>query len=455
MSRIKQIISEQKYIFLISILLFAGIYGLNHYFPIILDDWTYSMMLDGSRVDSLWDIIEYQYAHYFSWGGRSVVHAIAQIMLASGVFWGDVINSIGYVALVLVIYYIANSGNKPSISLFIGINLLIWFLVPALVENIFWITGSANYLWGTLLVLLFMSFYCSAFLKNHSSDSWMKRISMLLFGIIAGWTNENLAIAMILFVICLMLFIRKEKQPLPKWMIWGLIGAFVGCAIMLLAPGNYVRNEGELGNLNPEGAEPVYMFYFYRFTSILKISTWYALIPTVIYLIFLLLYLKFKKEDNKRILLLSILFVITAGIATLAMVAAPIFPERVWFAILVLIFVATGLLYANLDFSRIYIKIPIYAIIGVTTLVFSYSYWLSLDDFMRIHAIWAERDRIINTEKQKGVKDVVIYGRFKASDCKLVRPKMGDIPLDSLVWMQNAYGQYMGVNSVKIFNKEN
>lgn len=453
MSYIKEVISEQKYIILISIVLFLGIYALNHYFPIILDDWTYSTM-EGRRVGFA-DILPYQYAHYFEWGGRSVVHAIAQFMLASGVFLGDVINSIGYVALVLTIYYIANRGNKQNISLFIGIGLLIWFLTPALIENVFWITGSANYMWGTLLILLFISFYCSAFLTGKSKDEWGKGIGMFLFGILAGWTNENMAVAMIFFVICLLVLMKKEKQALPKWMLLGLVGAVAGCVFMLLAPGNYIRNAGELSTLNSDG-EPIYMFYFYRFTNILKLSSWYALIPTIIYVVLLLLYLKFRnKTSNKKILPLSLLFVVTAGIATLAMVAAPIFPERVWFAILIFLFIATGLLYANLDFSITYISKPLIAVAGIATLVFFYSYWMSLNDFMRIHNIWSERDQIVMAEKQKGVKDVVIYGRFKASDSWFVRPKTGDIPLDSIEWMQRAYGQYMGVNSVKIFDKEN
>ncbi|MDR0825296.1 MAG: DUF6056 family protein [Prevotella sp.] len=455
MTQIKKAASEHKYIILISILLFFGIYGLNHYFPITLDDWTYSMMADGSRVDSLWDILQYQYVHYFNWGGRSVVHTIAQVMLAAGVFWGDVINSAGYVALVLTIYYITNKGNKSNLSLFIGVNLLIWFLVPALIENIFWITGSANYLWGTLLILLFISFYCSAFLTNQSHDSGLKRIALFLFGVIAGWTNENMAVAMIFFVFCLIILMRKEHQALPKWMIWGLAGAIIGCAFMLLAPGNYIRNAGEIESLNPGAAEPFYVFYFYRFTSILKVSSWYALIPTIIYVLFLLLYPKYKKkETDRRVLLLSLLFAVTAGVATLAMIAAPIFPERVWFAILVFLFLGTGLLYANLNFSLSYIKRSLYSIIGVAALVFFYSYWVSLNDFIRIHDIWAERDSIVLAEKQRGVKDVVIYGRFRASDSWFVRPKTGDIPLDSISWMQNAYGLYMGVNSVKVLDSD-
>jgi len=453
MSQIKVFLLGHKYIVLFSILLFAGMYALNYYFPITLDDWTYSMT-EGRKIGFA-DIIPYQYVHYYQWGGRSVVHAIAQFLLASGVFWGDVINSIGYVALVLVIYYITNKSNKQNISLFIGINILIWFLTPALIENIFWITGSANYMWGTLLILLFISFYCSAFLTQKTNDGWGKGIGLFLFGIVAGWTNENMAVAMIFFIICLILLMRKEKQALPKWMLFGLVGAIIGCAFMLLAPGNYIRSAGEINALNAGNEEPMYMFYFYRFTNILKMSSWYALIPTVIYGITLLLYLKYRREKNRKILLISLLFAVTAGVGTLAMTAAPSFPTRVWFAILIFLFIATGLLFANLDFSLSYIKWPTYVVVAAFTVLFLYSYWLSAVDFRRIHGIWVERDSIVLTEKEKGVKDIVIYGRFKASDSWLVRPKTGDIPLDSISWMQNAYGQYMGVNSVKIFDKEN
>jgi hypothetical protein len=250
MSQLKTIVSRQRNIILASVLLFIGIYALNYYFPIILDDWTYSMNARGTKITGLSEILEYQYLHYFNWGGRSVVHAIAQIMLASGVFWGDVVNSIGYITLVLIIYYIANKGNESNLSLFIGINLLTWFLVPALVENILWITGSANYLWGTLLILSFLSFYCAAFLSGKYKDGWMKRIGVFFLGVLAGWTNENMSVAMIFFLICLILLTKKENKAIPKWMIFGLAGAIIGCAFMLLAPGNYVRNKVEVSNLS-------------------------------------------------------------------------------------------------------------------------------------------------------------------------------------------------------------
>lgn len=453
MAQFKKFFSDQLSIVLASVLLFLCMYALNHFFPITLDDWTYSL-IDGRRV-TFSDILPYQYAHYFGWGGRSVVHSIAQIMLASGVFWGDLINSIGYLFLVVTIYYICNKGNTKNASLFIGINLLIWFLTPSLIENIFWITGSANYMWGTLLILLLISFYSSVYLTNKSSDGWGKRVSLLFLGILAGWTNENMAVAMIFFVVVLMFLMKYEKQKLPKWMIWGLIGAVIGCAVMLLAPGNYVRNAGELTNMGAGKSEPIYMFYFYRFTNILKLTAWYALIPTVIYAFFVILYFKFKKVNvSRKVLFLSLLFAFMAGVATLAMVAAPIFPTRVWFAILILLFIATGLLYANLDFKIPYIKYPLFGAVCIAAMVFIYSYWVSLNDFIRIHNIWEERDKIVLSEKQKGVKDVFIYGRFQASDSRFVMPKTGDIPLDSVVWLQNAYGQYMGVNTVKIFDSK-
>lgn len=58
------------------------IYYLNVHTTMIVDDYGYSFSLvTGKRIASVQDIVISQYKHYFSWGGRSVVHFLAQYFL--------------------------------------------------------------------------------------------------------------------------------------------------------------------------------------------------------------------------------------------------------------------------------------------------------------------------------------------------------------------------------------
>lgn len=60
-------------------------------------------------------------------------------------------------------------------------------------------------------------------------------------GILAGWTNENTAAAMLVIVIGFFIYYRSHKWAIPVWAIAGFTGAIIGFIIMIAAPGNFVR----------------------------------------------------------------------------------------------------------------------------------------------------------------------------------------------------------------------
>ena len=54
---------------------------LNFLTPLLADDYSYGLNLDGKRISSVIDIFNYQIWHYFNWGGRSIAHTFAQTFL--------------------------------------------------------------------------------------------------------------------------------------------------------------------------------------------------------------------------------------------------------------------------------------------------------------------------------------------------------------------------------------
>lgn len=162
-----------------------------------------------------------------------------------------------FIIYILLIYLIANRGNKINLFLLYFIFLLVWFFQPNLGQTTLWITGSVNYLWGTTIVFLFLYPYYAFFTDNYykretisfSKDSVWRSLVFLFAGIIAGWTNETTAVSMVV-ILALFLFIQKYRlrRPIPKWSIWGGIGAFIGTVLMLLAPGNFRRLHIEMKN---------------------------------------------------------------------------------------------------------------------------------------------------------------------------------------------------------------
>ncbi|MBD8389886.1 DUF6056 family protein [Dysgonomonas sp. BGC7] len=458
MDKLKRTKYNTIFLYIAILVTFLGIYVLNHFFPLYTDDWVYSFVYGrtSDRVAGFFDVLESQYCHYFTWGGRSVAHTIAQYLLYLGESWGDLLNSIAYVILVVFIYFIADYRRRINPLLFMAISALIWVLVPELIYSIVWLTGSANYLWGCLFVVAFTYPFCMYYLRHKAGEnnekSILKYVLFFLGGVVAGWTNENLVVGLLFFIVAFFALLKYEKRNIPKWAIIAFIGVVIGCCFMLLAPGNYIRNKMELSivhGINESNFS--YSYYFYRFVSVAKAYLVYGIVPTLIYLVSFVAYWKIGDKGNKQsVLRLSVVFFCMATISMLVMTAAPIFPERVWFGIIVLFTIATLLLYANLDFSYkpIYIFNYVVCITLVVFLVISYS--STLEDTIRLRNVFDRREALIIKEKSKGKTDFIFNDRFEPQSSFFYIQKVYDLPhLEGDLW-EKAYSKYWGINSVKI-----
>ena len=85
-------------------LIAATIFALNAHTPLQMDDYDYSISwATGKPVSGLADVIASQAVHYRLWGGRSVVHALAQMFLYMGKDVFNIANTVMYLLLLLEI----------------------------------------------------------------------------------------------------------------------------------------------------------------------------------------------------------------------------------------------------------------------------------------------------------------------------------------------------------------
>lgn len=430
---------------LVLVLSFILIYILNVLHPLFGDDWMYSMLSDGhTPVRNFADIIHTQYEHYFTWGGRTVVHIIAQSLLLAGVDVADVINSLAYVALTLVIYFLTNRGNELRPSLLLGINLLIWFFQPAFGSTMLWITGSANYMWGTLIILLFLIPYVNRVYKPQVKDSPVKVVLMFIFGVIAGWTNENMAIGLIFMLFCFAFYYKKKCGKIPIWAMSGLTGAIIGCVIMLAAPGNYVR----VGAILQNTEHSMFIMYAGRFLAAISSYYYYVLGATFVFGLIYVLYNTFGRKEQKRVVLfISWLFFAGAIVATLAMSAAPIFPGRASYGINTFVFVAICFLYSNLNFKTPLIRHLSFVVLLFGLLYFAADYnraYKSLNELSRHNKNRLEK---IEQGKQGRQSDFVFNDRITPDSRFIHYFELSHDPHD---WHNRTYSAYYKINSIVV-----
>lgn len=92
--------------FFVVAICFTSLMLLNSLTPLISDDITYLFIFgETDRITSVYDIIQSQINHYYMWGGRSVVHFVAQLLLMLPPWVADLLNSLMYLIYAFLIYY--------------------------------------------------------------------------------------------------------------------------------------------------------------------------------------------------------------------------------------------------------------------------------------------------------------------------------------------------------------
>ena len=172
----------------LALILLTGIivWRVNYEIDFMMDDEWYSTLLYADTpIRNLGDIVHAQIWHYFNWGGRSMAHALLQMILLTGENWADILNTAMTFILAWLICQAAGRVRMPyyfaALGMLFGLNAN-WKM------SMFWEAGAANYLYMTGFILAFLLCY----LKYEEKNLWGITVWILPLGLIAGWSNENM-----------------------------------------------------------------------------------------------------------------------------------------------------------------------------------------------------------------------------------------------------------------------
>lgn len=425
---------QQTIIILVSIFLMMLV--LNLLTPLLADDYSYSLNLDKTKINSLMDVVNYQWWHYFNWGGRTVAHTIAQFFLLFPKVVFSIANSIIYVALIYLMY-LHIRGNREDKPLFLLlIHLGLWFILPVFGQTCLWLIGSCNYLWTTVIILWFLWIYR----KNKENLSIIKLIGIFLLGILAGWTNENTSAGLLVILLCYLIMtkIPNKKEKISKLRIVGFFWALIGFAIMILAPGNYIRAEEIQDNT-------FILIKIIKRAVEMTITAEKYLFPLIILIVIAMsikVYYKKKIEND------SYIFIIGSFATTYSMVLSPTFPERSWTGVIVFLLIASGILLYDLDkLNKIY-KYIIVDFCIVLSVMYISEYISTGIDINNLRNTWEYREQYIEEQKEKGNTKVKLYPYYTGNSHN---PTYGlaDITEDKDTWPNTDLAFYFHVKSIQ------
>lgn len=296
--------------------------------PVMMDDEWYSTILSAERpLASLKDIIQAQIWHYYNWGGRTVAHTIAQlIFLYLSEEAANVLNVAMIVLLAWMIDTVAGERRLAFVTLTVG---FLHGLNANWKMSMYWQTGACNYLYTTVIILVFLWFYLRAVEDEAAGEIPGLIVLAPILGLLSGWTNENMGPAVWVLTVLVMLLQRREKRSIPLWMPLGSLACLAGSALMIIAPGNGVRSAQVAGS-----GKGILWRLFLRMYSVCR-GAWEYLFPVLLVTAALLfvnvcvLGNRLRRKDG--------LLLLGALLSWGAMVLSPHYPDRASFGTMCLL----------------------------------------------------------------------------------------------------------------------
>ena len=432
-------------------------YLLNYYTPLYADDYSYSFsFLTGERMTSLSQIVSSQIGHYQRINGRSITHALAQVFILMGDDVFNYLNVVFFLALLYLIYFHACGSLKSfSVAKIFVIAMLLFISCPAFGQSFLWITGAANYLYGILIILCVLLPYRQ---QANGCETvyplWLEIITAivyLLLGVIAGWTNENTSVAMIVMIIGYILLFYVRSIKIHAWNITGGIGGIIGCILMLSSPGTASRLTavGGSGGI----VSWIRRAIFYSCDMVINLQ-WMLLLFTVLACMYI--YQKSKElkkcslQEIKTIFVESgVTFIYLFGFlaSVYSMIVSPQFPGRAWSGPVVIFMVSIINLCSLVNMSDIKAQMGKNIVIGFLMLVCAATYMYAYLELRNIDAAYHARISAIETAvlSNEASVDLPNICGWSGYSCYGAG---GDLNSDSSQWPNTAIAKYYGIDYI-------
>lgn len=442
---------------------FAAIWAYNFMTPLMSDD----LLFQASEYRSLLDIFRQEYKQYMTWTGRSVLQIILKIfsLMPKRVF--DLCNSLCFVALTLLIYCNVKDRKKYDVFLLVLINLCVWNFSVDFDQTVLWLGGACNYLWGVVILLGFLTVfrYCmdsgerivfgGAIASDRAMEKgglWKKAVPvsvlLFLFGILAGWGNENTSGGGILIALLFAFLSFRKKKKIYPWTIAGIAGMAVGFLAMVAAPGNKAR--GVL--MKADEAYSGFMVYVSRGLKINKAVNAYMMVYIVV-ICLLCAYLLYKGRKLEE-LADSFIFCL-AGLATsYVLILTPEPMPRAYFGANIFFAIACIQMIQRIrKEDTLLIALKTGGIVAATIWMF-FSYTENGANLARVLREVNERETYILEQTGQGNYDLTLPMLRPEFQTKYSFMYDNDISMEDDFWMNEVFRMKYGLNSIKVVPRD-
>lgn len=377
------------------------------------DDYNYTFvqgMSDGTKVDSISNIIQTGKYFYANWTGRVLPHVLIGIFRNIPSIFYEIINTIVFVIFIITIDKVLN--KKTS---FIGILSIFGYLVFSRMfgEKFAWISGSFNYLWPSTFLSIFIYYFYNYFIGEKDFDLKSK-IAISLFAFVTGFMHENVAFVGGAFLCCICLFKIKDYIKFDKVKKITIAIIFIifclGAFATIFAPGNFTRVQRENVSLSANSLEFLQNYKDNKKVLEVVFISMIAVALSENYELFKNDNIKNIKKINLKIVKEEfIYFILPALIATIPMAFISYFPPRAFLAyeVMFMIVLSKNVTILIEKLKNYDIFVAIISIVMVLVIFGKYS----PSTLAEINYIIPYKEKITNqyeSAKMNGQKDVLV-----------------------------------------------
>lgn len=403
---------------------------------LLADDFMYCFSFaDGSRMESLSQLIPSMAAHRLTMNGRLISHGLVQISLMLPLWIFKLVNSAVFVGEVYLVYRIALGSREQNNLLLLCIFGCIWIFTLNFGQVILWQDGSVNYLWATFFSLLYLTVYIRKFLYDRDIKSLHGRILYILAAFLIGAYSENCASTVIFLSCCFMLLNRfLKKQKIAPYLWIAVLFALCGFAFMMTAPAQIANKSSQFTVSN----------LFDNFVAALEMyrRIW---TPLAIYTGLAALAYSRKADRNRQILAALLMLGSLASVFVLTF--ASFFPERSAYIGTLLIISADAVLFAAL-FENIKLRPFITALGAICLMAALYKGSIGVQDIVKTNYYLTENEKHIVACREEGIMDVEV-SRVYSSTGYCALEGLGYLNTETADSWPNTYmAAYFGVDSI-------
>lgn len=225
------------YIFLLLILIgFLGASGFT--FP-AYDDYHYADLVQRHGLK------EFQYYHYFNWGGRLASNLMVSVLATIDPFWNYYgtwsisIILLTYGSFAYLCYQLAKIVHVSALASFLILTTAYLTTLPTIIQFLYWITGALSYTVGVALTCVGLGLL----IQRELRPSRLIDVVLSLMTIIIV-TNNEITLLGWCEVLLTFLFLKYCKtKKVDRGIALVLLVGIVAGLVAIVAPGNFVRQQ--------------------------------------------------------------------------------------------------------------------------------------------------------------------------------------------------------------------